>query len=41
MPMPPEVPMSKPAPYVPDQGVVSYVRGTLAVPTRQIWNRVK
>ena len=33
-PMPAEVPMSKPAPYVPLHGVVSKERGTLLVPTR-------
>ena len=34
MPMLPEVPMSKPAPYVPLHGVVSHDRGTFEVPTR-------
>jgi hypothetical protein len=34
MPMPPLVPMSKPAPHVPDHGVVSCERGTFEVPTR-------
>lgn len=34
MPMPPEVPMSKPQPYAPDHAVVSKERGTLLVPTR-------
>ena len=41
MPMPPEVPRSKPAPYVPDHGVVSNCRGTLPVPTRHTWYSVR